>query len=107
MMVTQHTFMGVRLSVPTAFGVVGTSWPFARISIGEDGVELISILPHRSEWHAPLDEITSVKADGQRVLIGRTDGSSACFRFFSWSHDVLVSAFAECGLRVEHVDNVV
>ncbi len=106
-MATQHTFTGVRLSVPTAFGVVATSWPFARISIGENGVELISTFPLRSEWYSPLDEITSVKADGHRVLIGRTDGGSACFRFFAWSHDVLVSALVECGLRVEHVDNVV
>jgi hypothetical protein len=104
--VTQHTFTGVRLSVLTAFGVVATSWPFARISIGEDGVELISTFPLRSEWYSPLDVITSVTADGHRVVFGRTDGSTACFRFFSWSHDVLVSALVECGLRVEHVDNV-
>ncbi len=98
--------MGVRLSIPTVFGVVATGWPFARISIGEDGVELISAFPLRSEWYSPLDEITSVKADRHRILIGRTDGGTACFRFFSWSHDVLVSALVECGLRVEHVDNI-
>jgi len=104
--VTQHTFTGVRLSVPTVFGVVATSWPFARISIGEDGVELISTFPLRSEWYSPLDVITSVKTDGHRVLFGRTDGSTACFRYLSWSHDALVSALVECGLRVEHVDKV-
>lgn len=104
--VTQHTFAGVRLSVPTAFGVVATSWPFARISIGEDGVDLISTFPLRSEWYSPLDVIDSVKADGQRFRFGRTDGSTACFRVFSWRHDVLVSALVECGLRVEHVDKV-
>ena len=104
--VTQHTFTGLRLSVPTAFGVVATSWPFARISIGEDGVDLISTFPLRSEWCASLDEITSVKTDGQRVRFGRRDGSIACFRHFSWSHDGLVSALVGCGLRVEHVDEV-
>ncbi len=103
---TQHTFAGVRLSVPTVFGVVATSWPFARISIGDNGVELISSFPLRSEWYSPLDLISSVTADGQRVLFGRADGSTACFRFFSWSHDGLVSTLVECGLRVEHVDNV-
>ena len=104
--VTQHTFTGLRLSVPTAFGVVATSWPFARISIGEDGVDLISTFPLRSEWYASLDEITSVKTDEQRVRFGRRDGSIAYFRVFSWSHDDLISALVEWGLRVEHVDEV-
>jgi len=104
--VTRHTFTGVRLSVPTAFGVVATGWPFARLSIGEEGVELISTFPLRSEWYSPLEVITLVKADGQRVLFGRTDGSTACFRCFSWSHDALVAALVDCGLRVEHVDKV-
>lgn len=105
--VNQRKFTGVRLSVPTAFGVVGSGWPFARISIGEDGVDLISTFPLRSEWYSPLDLITSVKADGHRAVFRRRDGSTACFRFFSRSHDVFVSALVECGLRVESVDNVV
>jgi hypothetical protein len=104
--VTQRAFAGVRLSVPTAFGVVATSWPFARISIGDEGVDLISTFPLRSEWYSPLEAITSVKADGHRVLFGRADGSTACFRYFSRSHEDLVSALAECGLRVEQVDTV-
>jgi hypothetical protein len=103
---TQHAFMGLRLSVPTPFGVVGTSWPLARISIGENGVELISSLPLRSEWYSPLDEITSVKADGHSALITRADGSVGCFRFFSRNHDAIVAALLECGLQVEHVDTV-
>jgi hypothetical protein len=104
--VNRHTFTGIGLSVPTAFGVVATSWPFARISIGEEGVELMSTFPLRSEWFSPLDMITSVKADGRRISFGRTDGSTAFFKFFSWSHDVAVSALIESGLQVEHVDNV-
>jgi hypothetical protein len=98
--------MGVRLSVPTAFGINATGWPFARISIGEDGVELIATFPLRSEWYSPLDEIAFVKADGHRALIARADGGTACFRFFGWNHDAVVAAFAGCGLRVEHVDEV-
>jgi hypothetical protein len=98
--------MGVRLSVPTAFGIVATSWPLARISIGENGVELISSFPLRSDWYSPLDEITSVKADGHSTLIARADGSIASFRFFSWNHDAIVAALLECGLQVEHVDTV-
>lgn len=105
-MVSQHTFTGVRLSVPTAFGVVATSWPFARISIGMDGVELISTFPLRSEWYSPVTAITSVRADRHRVVLGRSDGSRAYFRFFSWCHDDLISSLVECGLRVEHADNV-
>ena len=99
-------FMGVRLSVPTAFGIVATSWPFARISIGEDGMELIARYPHRSEWYSPLDEIAFVKADEHSALISRADGSIACFRFFSWNHDAIVAALVGCGLQVEHVDKV-
>jgi hypothetical protein len=98
--------MGVRLSVPTDFGINATGWPFARISIGEDGVELIATFPLRSEWYSPLDEIAFAKADEHRVLIARADGSTACFRFFRWKHDAVVAAFAGCGLQVEHVDNV-
>jgi hypothetical protein len=104
--VAQQSFAGVRLSVPTAFGAVSTSWPFARISIGEDGVELISSLPLRSEWYSPLEEITSVRVDGQTALIARADGSTPSFRFFSRSHDAIVAALLECGLRVEDVDTV-
>jgi hypothetical protein len=103
---TQRTFTGIRLSVPTDFGVVATGWPFARISIGEEGVELISTFPLRSDWYSPLSGITLVEADGHRVLFGRTDGSTACFRYFSRSHEVLVSALVECGLRVEQVEQV-
>jgi hypothetical protein len=98
--------MGVRLSVLTAFGINATGWPFARISIGENGVELIATFPLRSEWYSPLDEIAFVKADGHRALIARADGSNACFRFFSWNHDAVVAAFAGCGLQVEYVDKV-
>jgi hypothetical protein len=104
--VTQRMFTGVRLSVPTAFGVVGTSWPMARISIGEKGVELISSFPLRSEWYSPLDEITSVKTDGQSVLLGKADGTTACFRFFRRNHDAIVAALFECGLQVEHVHTI-
>jgi hypothetical protein len=98
--------MGVRLSVPTAFGIVATGWPFARISIGEDGVELIARCPLRSEWYSPLDEIAFVKADGHNALIARADGGIGCFRFFSWNHDAIVTALVGCGLQVEHVDEV-
>ena len=105
-MVAQHTFMGVRLSVPTAFGILATGWPFAQISIGEDGVELIARFPLRSEWYSPLDEIALVKADGRCALFARTDGSTACFRFFSWNHDAIVTALVGCGLHVEHVDTI-
>jgi hypothetical protein len=98
--------MGVRLSVPTAFGGNATGWPFARISIGDNGVELIATFPLRSEWYSPLDEIAFVKADGHRVLIARADGSSAYFRFFRWNHDAVVAAFAGCDLHVEYVDDV-
>lgn len=101
---TRRRFTGVNFSVPTAFGEVTTGWPFSRISIGEDGVELISTFPLRSEWYSPLDEITSVKAAGSRIMFGRADGSSACFRSFGWNRDALVSTLVECGLRVEHVD---
>lgn len=103
---TQHTFTGVRLAVPTAFGVVATGWPLARISIGENGVELISSFPLRSEWYAPLDEITSVKADRHSLRVARADGSTALFRFWSWTHDAIVDALVDCGLQVEHVDKV-
>ena len=103
---TQQTFMGVRLSVETTFGIIGTSWPFARISIGGDGVELIATYPLRSEWYSPLDEIALVKADGHSALVAGTDGSIARFRFFSRSHDAIVAALVGCGLQVEHVDKV-
>lgn len=103
---TQHTFIGVRLSVPTTFGILATGWPFAQISIGEDGVELIARFPLRSEWYSPLDEIALVKADGYRALFARADGSTASFRFFSWNHDAIVAALVGCGLPVEHVDKV-
>ena len=99
-------FMGARLSVPTAFGIIATSWPFARISIGEDGVELIARYPLRSEWYSPLDEVAFVKADRRSALIARADGSIACFRFFSWNHDAIVAALDGCDLQVEHVDKV-
>ena len=69
-------------------------------------MDLISTFPLRSEWYASLDEITSVKTDEQRVRFGRRDGSIAYFRVFSWSHDDLISALVEWGLRVEHVDEV-
>jgi hypothetical protein len=98
--------MGVHLSVPTTFGIIATSWPFAGISIGEDGVELIARCPLRSEWYSPLDEIAFVKADGRSALIARADGSIARFRFFSWNHDAIVAAFVGCGLPVEHVDKI-
>jgi hypothetical protein len=98
--------MGVRLSVPTAFGINATGWPFARISIGENGVELIATFPLRSEWYSQLDEIAFVKADGHRAHIARVDGSTAYFRFFSWTHDAVVAAFTGCGLQVELVDTV-
>jgi len=101
-----RTFSGLRLSVPTAFGLLATSWPFARISIGEDGVELIAILPRRSEWFAELDEITSVTADGQNVLMARADGGIARFRFWSRDHDAIVTAFVESGVPVQHVEHI-
>jgi hypothetical protein len=101
---TQHTFMGVRLSVPTPFGAVATSWPLARLSIGDHGVELISSLPLRSEWYSPIDEITSVRVDARSALIARDDGGTAYFRFFRWNHDAIVVALLDCGLQVEHVD---
>jgi hypothetical protein len=98
--------MGVRLSVPTPFGINATGWPFARISIGEDGVELIATFPLRSEWYSPLDEIAFVKADEHRALFARADGSVGCFRFFRWNHDAIVAALVGSGLQVEHVDKV-
>jgi hypothetical protein len=104
--VIQHTFTGVRLSVPTAFGAVATGWPFARISIGEDGVDLLSTFPLRSEWYSPLDAITSVRTDGHRIALRRADDSIAFFRFFGWSRDSLISALVECGLHVERIDKI-
>jgi hypothetical protein len=101
-----RTFSGVRLSVPTAFGILATGWPFARISIGEEGVELIAILPRRSEWYSRLDEIVSVEADAQNVLFLRADGTTARFRFWNRDHDAIVAALGECGLAVNHVENV-
>jgi hypothetical protein len=98
--------MGVRLSVQTPFGILGTGWPFARISIGQNGVEFISILPLRSEWFSPIDEIISVKADGHSAIFARADGGMACFRFFSWKHDAIVAALIECGLNVEHAEAI-
>lgn len=103
---TARTFYGVRLCVPTAFGIDATSWPFARISIGEAGVELISSFPLRSEWYSPLDEVSWVKADPQNVLIARVDGSTARFRFWSRSHDAIIAALVEYGLPVRHVDEI-
>jgi hypothetical protein len=99
-------FSGVRLSVPTAFGILATGWPFARISIGEDGVELVAILPRRSEWYSQIDDIVSAKADGQNVLLARRDGGSARFRFWSRDHDAIIAALVECGLSVEHVEHI-
>jgi hypothetical protein len=104
--VTQHTFIGVRLSVPTAFGILATGWPFAQISIGEAGVELIARCPLRSEWYSPLEEIALVKADGHCALFARADGSTSCFRFFRWNHDAIVNALVGCGLQIEHVDKI-
>ena len=101
-----RTFSGVRLSVPTAFGILATGWPFARISIGEDGVELIAILPRRSEWYSQLDDIISVEADRQNVLIARADGGIARFRFWNRDHDAIVAALVECGLSVKQVENI-
>ncbi len=98
--------MGVHLSVPTAFGIIATSWPFAGISIGKDGVELIARCPLRSEWYSPLEEIAFVKVDGRSALIARADGSTARFRSFRWNHDAMVVALAGCGLHVEHVEHV-
>ena len=105
-MAKARTFSGVRLSVPTAFGILATSWPFARIAIGEDGVELIAILPRRSEWYSELGDIISVKADGQNLLIVRADGGTARFRFWSRDHDAIVAALVECGLSVDHVESI-
>lgn len=99
-------FSGVRLSVPTPFGILATSWPFARISIGENGVELISILPRRSEWYSQLDDVAWVEADGQNLLIARTDGRTARFRFWSRDHDAIVAALVGLGLSVKHVDKI-
>ena len=99
-------FSGVRLSVPTAFGILATSWPFARISIGDDGVELIAILPRRSEWYSQIGDIVSVKADAQNVLVARSDGGTARFRFWTRDHDAIVAALAECGLSVEQVEHI-
>jgi hypothetical protein len=104
--VDQRTFSGVQLAVPTAFGLITTSWPFARISIGEQGVELIASWPLRSEWYSPLADITSVREDGHRVSFARNDGGSAYFRFWSWNHDEIVAALLECGLYVERVERV-
>jgi hypothetical protein len=98
--------MGVRLSVPTAFGIIATGWPFARISIGEEGVELIARCPLRSEWYSPLEEIAFVKTDGHSALVARSDGSTACFTFLRRSHDAIVAALVGCGLRVEQVEHV-
>ena len=100
----QRRFAGVHLSVPTAFGEITTGWPFARISIGEIGVDLLSTFPLRSEWFSPIDEITWVHASGHRLLFGRLDRRTASFRPFSWNRDAVVSALVECGLRVEQID---
>ena len=105
-MAKARTFSGVRLSVPTVFGILATGWPFARISIGEDGVELIAILPRRSEWYSQLDEVISVEADRQNVLIARADGATASFRFWNRDHDAIVAALVECGLSVKQVENI-
>ena len=102
----QHTFMGIHLSVPTAFGILATSWPFAGISIGEEGVELIARCPLRSEWYSPLDEIAFVKADERSALIARADGSLAFFRYFRRNHDAIVTALCGCGLQIEQVERV-
>jgi hypothetical protein len=104
--VPEHTFNGVRLSVPTAFGIVATHWPLARLSVGENGVELISGLPLRSEWYSPLNEIASVMVEGHSVVFARADGGTASFSFFSWKHEAIVAALVECGLQVEHVEGV-
>ena len=101
-----RTFSGVRLSVPTAFGILATGWPFARISIGEDGVELIAILPRRSEWYSKLSDIISVEADRHNVLIARADGGTARFRFWNRDHDAIIAALVECGLSVKQVENI-
>ena len=101
-----RTFSGVRLSVPTVFGILATGWPFARISIGEDGVELIAILPRRSESYSQLDDVISVEADRQNVLIARADGGAASFRFWNRDHDAIVAALVECGLSVKQVENI-
>ncbi len=69
-------------------------------------MELISSLPRRSEWYSQLDDVTSVKADGQSVLIARADGSTARFRFWSRDHDAIIAALVECGLPVKHVDKI-
>ncbi len=69
-------------------------------------MELIAILPRRSEWYSQLDDIVSVKADGQNVLIARADGGTARFRFWSRDHDAIVAALVECGLYVEHVESI-
>lgn len=103
---TARTFNGVHLCVPTAFGIIATSWPFARISIGEAGVELISSFPLRSEWYSQLDEVSWVKSDPQNILIARADGSTARFRFWSRSDDAIVAALVENGLPVRHVDEI-
>ena len=98
--------MAVRLSVPTTFGIIATGWPFAQISIGDEGVELIARFPLRSEWYSPLDEVAFVKADGRSAQIARADGALARLRFFRWSHDAVVAALVGCGLQVEHGENV-
>ena len=101
-----RTFSGVRLSVPTAFGMLATGWPFARIYIGGDGVELIAILPRRSEWYSQLDEIVSVEADSQNILIARVDGGIARFRFWARDRDAIVAALVEWGLPVQQVEKI-
>jgi hypothetical protein len=104
--VKARTFSGVRLSVPTAFGLLQTGWPFARMYIGGEGVELIAVLPRRSEWYSQLDDIISVEADGRNVLFTRADGGIARFRFWTRNHDAIVAALVECGLSVKHVENI-
>jgi hypothetical protein len=104
--VVQHTFTGVRLAVPTAFGIITTHWPLARISIGEEGVELISAFPLRSEWYASLSDIDSVRSDGRSLLILREDGGTALFKHWNWSYGAIVTTFAGCGIEVIPVDEV-
>ena len=69
-------------------------------------MELIAILPRRSEWYSQLDDIISVEADRQNVLIARTDGGTARFRFWNRDRDAIIAALVECGLSVKQVENI-
>lgn len=69
-------------------------------------MELIAILPRRSEWYSQLDEVVSVEVDDQNVLLARADGGAARFRFWSRDRDAIVAALVMCGLDVKQVEHI-